>query len=128
MKIAHIAIWATNLEYMRQFYETYLGAIAKTKYENHETGFTSYFLSFAGDCRLELMHKQDISDPLITDMDHPGFAHLAFSVGSVQAVDALTNRLRYDGYKIIAEPRRTGDGYYESVIADPEGNRLEITE
>jgi lactoylglutathione lyase len=23
-------------------------------------------------------------------------------------------------------PRRTGDGYYESVVVDPDGNRIEI--
>ncbi|HPG40276.1 MAG TPA: VOC family protein [bacterium] len=127
MKISHIALWVTNIEHMRQFYETYLGGIGNKKYENPAKGFTSYFLSFAGTSRLELMHKPGISGVAATDVDRPGIAHLAFSVGSPDAVDALTNRLRNDGYKIIAEPRRTGDGYYESVIADPEGNRLEIT-
>ena len=28
---------------------------------------------------------------------------------------------------IEGEPRTTGDGYYESVVLDPEGNRIEIT-
>jgi predicted enzyme related to lactoylglutathione lyase len=31
------------------------------------------------------------------------------------------------GHEIIGDPRRTGDGYYESVVLDPEGNRIEIT-
>ena len=57
-----------------------------------------------------------------------GYSHLAFSVGSRQAVDEWTERLRMDGYPVISGPRVTGDGYYESCILDPEGNRIEITE
>jgi lactoylglutathione lyase len=54
--------------------------------------------------------------------------HLAFSTGSKEKVDALTERLRNDGFEIIGAPRTTGDGYYESVILDPENNIIEITE
>ena len=43
------------------------------------------------------------------------------------AVDELTQRLVNDGYERLDGPRRTGDGYYESVVLDPEGNRIEIT-
>jgi lactoylglutathione lyase len=32
-----------------------------------------------------------------------------------------------DGIQVIGEPRTTGDGYYESVVLDPEGNRVEVT-
>ncbi len=128
MKIAHIALWVTNLEKMRQFYETYLGGISNKKYENRIQNFTSYFLTFTGDCRLELMHNQNIKGNAVAYNEKIGYTHLAFSVGSRENVDTLTNRLRSDGYTIIAEPRHTGDGYYESIVADPEGNRLEITE
>jgi lactoylglutathione lyase len=48
-------------------------------------------------------------------------------VGSEQGVDSLTSRLREDGYAVVDGPRRTGDGYYESVVLDPDGNRVEIT-
>ena len=44
-----------------------------------------------------------------------------------QFMSALTERLRADGYLVLDGPRRTGDGYYESAIADPDGNRIEIT-
>ena len=54
--------------------------------------------------------------------------HIAISVGNKEKVDLLTNLIRNKGYEIIGEPRTTGDGYYESVIADPEGNHIEITE
>jgi lactoylglutathione lyase len=54
-------------------------------------------------------------------------AHFAFSAGSKEKVDLFTSQLREAGYKIIGEPRWTGDGFYESAIADPDGNVVEIT-
>jgi lactoylglutathione lyase len=56
-----------------------------------------------------------------------GLTHYAISVGSIEKVDQLTEQLRSDRYIIVGEPRATGDGYYESVILDPDGNRVEIT-
>lgn len=56
-----------------------------------------------------------------------GLAHLALSTGTQQAVDDLTQRLRQNGFDVVDGPRRTGDGYYESVVLDPDGNRVEIT-
>ena len=58
---------------------------------------------------------------------HTGLIHIAFSVGSTEKVDGLTNLLREKGCIVEGEPRTTGDGYYESVILDPDGNRIEIT-
>ena len=56
-----------------------------------------------------------------------GLTHLAVSVGSQQRVDELTNQLKQDGVEVVDGPRHTGDGYYESVVLDPDGNRIEIT-
>ena len=53
--------------------------------------------------------------------------HLAFSTGSIHEVDALTERLRADGYRVLSGPRTTGDGYYESTVEVIEGNQIEIT-
>ena len=53
--------------------------------------------------------------------------HLAFSVGRREKVDQLTERLKSDGYKVLSGPRVTGDGYYESCVAGPEENQIEIT-
>ena len=128
MKIEHIALWVHDLEGMRIFYETYFEAKANDKYTNPNTGFTSYFLSFAEGARLEIMSSPAIREQPPTPFHEvPGYAHLAIAVGSEDAVDALTERLRDDGYRVIGEPRRTGDGYYESVVLDPESNRIEIT-
>ncbi len=128
MRIEHIAIWTHNLEQLRQFYETYFGATANTKYINPRKQFESYFLTFADGARLELMQmpavplsKNDI------ERQFTGYIHIAYSVGSQEAVDALTDRLRHDGYRVLDGPRITGDGYYESSVLDPDGNRLEIT-
>lgn len=127
MWIEHAALWASDLERAREFYQTYFGATAGPKYANPAKGFESYFLTFpSGGARLELMRKPGLQAPPPA-AGHTGWAHLAFAVGSVEAVDALTGRLRADGFKVVDGPRRTGDGYYESVILDPEGNRVEVT-
>ena len=127
MRIEHAAIYVNDIEAEKKFFTRYFGAVAGEMYHNKNTGFSSYFLSFDGGARLELM-----TAPRLQDMDklplRTGFAHLAFSVGSCKEVDALTERLRADGYAVVSGPRVTGDGYYESCVLDAEGNRIEITE
>ncbi|MGE5517723.1 MAG: VOC family protein [Bacteroidota bacterium] len=127
MRIAHIALWAADLDGLRLFYQTYFGARCDgDKYVNPAKGFASTFLSFADGARLELMSRSDVG-PRPPGGECVGLAHLAFATGSIAAVDALTRRLEADGYRRLDGPRRTGDGYYESVVLDPEGNRIEIT-
>lgn len=98
------------------------------KYENRGKAFSSYFLSFESGARIEIMHRPDISDQIGKKGISNGLTHLALSVGNREKVDELTKRIRSDGFEIIGEPRITGDGFYESVISDPEGNHIEITE
>ena len=127
MRIEHAAMYVNDIEAEKEFFTRYFGASAGEMYHNKNTGFSSYFLSFDGGARLELM-----TAPELQDMDKPGlrtgFAHLAFSVGGCKEVDALTERLRADGYAVVSGPRVTGDGYYESCVLDAEGNRIEMTE
>ena len=127
MQIEHLAIWSPDIERLRAFYERYFDARASAKYRNPTSRFESYFLTFAGGPRLELMQRPDVGRSNQTGEEWLGYAHLAISVGSEQAVDRLTGRLEDDGYRRLSGPRRTGDGYYESVVLDPDGNRIEIT-
>lgn len=126
MKIEHLAIWVEDLELLRQFYMKYFSVSCGEKYVNTKRNFTSYFLSFGDDkTRLEIMHIPDMENPASRG-NLKGLAHFAISVGGKEVVNALTERLRADGYTIASEPRTTGDGYYESAVLDPEGNYVEI--
>ncbi len=128
MKIEHIAIWTNQLETMRSFYETYFNGRSNNKYTNTDKGFQSYFLSFDDGARLELMQMPNIpANANKVEQQNLGLIHFAISVGSKENVDNLTNQLRQAGYPILGKPRTTGDGYYESVVLDPDNNRIEIT-
>ena len=126
-RLDHIALYTPHLEVIRQFYTRYFKGTSNEKYVNPRNGFESYFLSFEGGTRLEIMQKSAVvTDGSETGEEYLGLTHVAFSVGSEVEVDRLTEDLRVAGYRVVGEPRRTGDGYYESVILDPDGNRVEI--
>jgi len=128
IKIEHLALWVSDLERQKAFFEKYFHAQAGEKYVNPTKKFESYFLSFGPGPRLELMHRPDIgSNPNSVTAQHLGFIHFAISVGSKEKVDTLTQQLKSDGYLLLDGPRTTGDGYYESLILDDENNRIEIT-
>lgn len=128
MRIDHIAIWTKDLEKMKHFYMKYFNMTCNDKYLNPKKQFSSYFLSFQNSsCRIELMHNPQIAESLQVYPKTLGLTHMAISVGSKEIVDELTEQIRKDGFTIIGEPRTTGDGYYESVIEDCEGNHVEIT-
>lgn len=127
MRLEHAAVWTRDLERLRAFYERWFGAASGARYESAtRPGFASYFLSFPeGGARLELMSLPSLADSPAAPIT--GYAHLAFSAGSPEAVRALVERMREAGVRVVSEPRRTGDGYFEAVIADPDGNEVEIT-
>lgn len=126
MRIEHIAMYVNDLENAKQFFERYMGAVSNTMYHNKTTEFKSYFLTFDDGARLEIMNKP-VMDDSEKSMDRTGFIHIAFSVGSKEKVDLLTEQLKKDGYTVISGPRITGDGYYESCIVTVEGNQIELT-
>ena len=127
MKIEHVAMYVNDLEKARDFFVKYFGAKYNDGYHNPKKQFRSYFLSFDGEARLEIMNKAAQVDGE-KNLAATGFIHVAFSVGSKEKVDELTAKLKADGYEVISGPRTTGDGYYESCILDLEGNQIEITE
>ncbi len=128
MHIEHIAIWTKNLEQLREFYEMYFQARSGGTYRNPAKQFESYFLSFSSGSRIEIMSrpalrevKDEAGEPIA------GYIHICIACGSEENVDELTDRLQNDGYRVVDGPQHTGDGYYESVVLDPDGNRVEIT-
>ena len=127
MKIEHVALYVNDLEAVRDFFTTYLNGSSNDGYHNRNTDFRSYFITFDDGARLEIMTK-----PALEDLDKPlnrtGYAHIAFSVGSKEKVDELTEKLQSAGYEVASGPRTTGDGYYESCVVAIEGNQIEITE
>ena len=125
MKIEHIAIWVKDLEKIRSFYEKYFGVTSSDLYHNQNTGFKSYFLTFDDGARIEIMSKSDINKE--KQENAFGYAHASISLGSKEKVNEYTETFRKDGYKIVSETRTTGDGYYESVISDPENDLIELT-
>ena len=151
MKIEHVAIWVKDIDNVCEFYRKYFGGVVQPLYHNPAKQFTSRFITFDDGARLEIMHRPDINVETLTEsksdmlmlghasvqaprrdtrhrMFHVEQFHLAFSVGSKEEVDRLTQQMSDDGITIVGQPRTTGDGYYESVVLDPEGNRIEITE
>ena len=127
MKIEHVAMYVNNLEAARDFFVTHIGGRSNDGYHNTRTDFRSYFITFDDGARLELMNKPEMDD-LEKPLNRTGYVHIAFSVGSKEKVDELTEKLRSAGYDVVSGPRITGDGYYESCIVAIEGNQIEITE
>ena len=126
MRIEHVAMYICDLERARDFFVKYFDGKSNSGYHNQATGFRSFFIRFEDGSRLEIMNKPGLDHQGKT-VNRTGYAHIAFSVGSKEKVDCLTENLRSAGYEITSGPRTTGDGYYESCVLDIEGNQIEIT-
>jgi lactoylglutathione lyase len=127
-RLEHVALWTRDVERLRDFYVRHFGARAGEPYRNPARGFDSCFLEFEGGARLEIMRttQLELAEARPGAQRH-GLTHIAVGVGSEARVDSLTGELRAAGFAVVDGPRRTGDGYYESVVLDPDGNRIEIT-
>lgn len=127
-RIDHIAIWTTDIDRLAAFYAQYLGASVGARHTNPAKRFESRFLTFEGGARIELMHTSLLEPARVErGAERMGLTHLAIVVGPERRVDDLTSTLREAGFEVVDAPRRTGDGYYESVVLDPDGNRIELT-
>ncbi|SEP65881.1 VOC family protein [Basfia succiniciproducens] len=125
MKLEHVAIYVQDLEKAKAFFMKYFNAQPNEKYHNPRTNLMTYFLTFSGGARLEIMTRPEIIESE-KNIFRTGLIHLSMQVGGEEKVRELTERLRTDGYQVISEPRKTGDGYYESCVLDGEGNQIEI--
>ena len=126
VSITHVAIYTVDLERLKMFYQKYFFAESNTKYQN-DSGFSSYFLTFSSGAKLEIMSHENLEQREVIDKVN-GLSHIAFSVGTKDGVIEVTERIVNDGYQLLSPPRYTGDGFFESCVADPDGNRVEITE
>ena len=125
MHIDHIAIWTNDLERLKDFYMRFFNCKSSERYDNIKKQFSSYFLSFPDGARIEIMKRADIT--ATADKEKIGLAHFAIVAGTTDQVDSLTNTLEKAGVVIVSYPRTTGDGHYESVVLDPDNNRIELT-
>lgn len=125
MNIAHVAIWTRQIEAQRSFWREFFAAESNEKYvSKNRAGFESYFMTLASGPTIELMTVPTLADaPVSTEF--VGWAHIAINVGSVETVDDMAEKARQQG-RLASAARRTGDGFYEAVILDPDNNRIEL--
>ncbi|MBR6711775.1 MAG: VOC family protein [Selenomonadaceae bacterium] len=125
MRIDHVAMYVNDLEAEKDFFVNYFNAKAGSKYSNFRNDFSNYFLSFADGSRLEIMTRTNSADPK-KDRYRTGYHHLAICVGDRKDVDDMMKKFDADGVIVVSGARTTGDGYYEAVVVDPEGNEIEV--
>jgi lactoylglutathione lyase len=125
-QIEHIALATNDLECLRDFYRQ-LGSVASRPSTDRDTGLRSCVLDFCG-IRLELFERPGAGEGATGDARAPGLLYLGFALGSADAVDELSSVIAAAGHRVLEPPHRTGElGQYESVVLDPDGNRLKLT-
>ena len=126
-RIAHVALWCADIERAAAFWQRYFAASVGEPYSSaRRPGFVSRFVRLADGVAIELMSAPWLAERAAAGAERPGWAHVAIALESRAAVDRVAEQLQGDG-RLIAAPRRTGDGYYEALAADEEGNLVEIT-
>src|ERR1700683_1928220 len=126
MRVDHIALWTRDLDRCKRFFcrDATEGAACG----NAKKGFESCFLTFGDGARIEAMKTTAfVPEICAPGAQRTGPTPLDISVGAERLVDELTQPIREDGHQVLDGPRRTGDGYYESMVLDPNGNRIEVT-
>jgi len=125
-QIEHIALATNDVERRCDFYQL-PGATASPPATDPGTGLRSCALDFCG-VRLELFERPGRAEGAVGDALAPGLMHIGFALGSADAVDELSRVIATAGHRVLERPHRTGElGRYESVVLDPDGNRLKLT-
>ena len=125
-QVEHIALATNDVERLCDFYRQ-LGAMASPVATDPGTGLRSCVLDFCG-VRLELFERPGGRKPTAGTERLPRLSHVGFALGSADAVDELSRVIDAAGYRVLEPPHRTGElGRYESVVLDPDGNRLKLT-
>ncbi|WP_345829657.1 VOC family protein [Pantoea sp. BRR-3P] len=125
MKIAHVALWTNNLTAQQHFWQDFFGGTSNELYiSKNRPGFRSHFIRLHEGATIELMALEALAQGA-NGTELTGWAHIAINVGARQDVDAMVKRASEQ--KILVSPARiTGDGFYEALIRDPDGNLIEI--
>lgn len=126
MHIAHVALWTRDLDEAATFWRRFFHAEVGERYQSkRRPGFVSCFVRLPGSATtIELMTAPWIADRSM--LEQIGWDHLAIAVENETAVDELAERCDAEGL-LVSAPRTTGDGFYEAVIAMPDGIRIEVT-
>lgn len=125
MKIAHVALWTRDLQEQVEFWQRVFNGQSNDRYvSKNRPGFASHFITLADGPTIELMTVPGLADAP-ESAEFVGWAHIAITVGGPEEVDAMAQNAQAEG-RLLSPARWTGDGFYEAVIADPDGNRIEL--
>ena len=125
-QIERIALATNDLEAMCDFYRQ-LGGVVSPFSTRSEDGLRACALDFCG-IRLEVFERQHKTNGAAKEGTPPRLLHLGFALGSADAVDELSRILAAAGYQVLEQPHRARkSGRYESVVLDPDGNRLKLS-
>ena len=125
-QIEHIALATDDVECLRDFYRQ-LGAAASPPCIDPGTGLRMCVLDCCG-VRLELVERPGGREGAAGEVLAPGLMHLGFALGSADAVDEVSCIIATAGHRVLERPHRAGElGRYESIVLDPDGNRVKLT-
>jgi lactoylglutathione lyase len=123
-QIEHIALATGHLESLCGFYRQ-LGGVALPRSPDPGDGLR--VLDFCG-VRLEVFERPRSRHAAAGDGRSQRLLHLGFTLGSADAVDELSRVLAAAGHRVLEPPHRANElGRYESVVLDPDGNRLKLS-
>lgn len=125
MKIEHVALWTRNLNAQKSFWQDFFAGTSNELYiSKNRPGFRSHFISLREGPTIELMSLDDLAAGP-NGQELTGWAHIAIDVGSRDEVDVMVAKATQQGI-LVSPGRTTGDGFYEAIIRDPDGNLIEI--